>query len=272
MQKRSLEICCYVAGAGAFGVFFRWLQTQIAFNDEGLADKSVLNLIVAAYIIAMAVVFIRMVDRLRNGRYFVPDEFSAALANPGKLFTGFRIFAGVLMAVGGVLLFATCETAREASFLRAVALLAMLTGITFPFVLGAANSDFFSIHMVCLCSVFPVILCAVWLITSYKTNDINSVLWAYSIEIIAISVNMIAFFRMMGFAFSAPNWPRAMFFAMMSCGVSILALADERNMGLQIIFAATALMMLIYVWIMIMNLQRFEAPPKEYPNDGFERL
>lgn len=150
MQKRSLEICCYVAGAGAFGVFFRWLQTQIAFNDEGLADKSVLNLIVAAYIIAMAVVFIRMVDRLRNGRYFVPDEFSAALANPGKLFTGFRIFAGVLMAVGGVLLFATCETAREASFLRAVALLAMLTGITFPFVLGAANSDFFSIHMVCL--------------------------------------------------------------------------------------------------------------------------
>ncbi len=102
MQKRSLEICCYVAGAGAFGVFFRWLQTQIAFNDEGLADKSVLNLIVAAYIIVMAVVFIRMVDRLRNGRYFVPDEFSAALANPGKLFTGFRIFTGVKISVVAV--------------------------------------------------------------------------------------------------------------------------------------------------------------------------
>lgn len=272
MQKKSLEICCYVAGAGAFGVFFRWLQTQIAFTEDGLVDSSVLSLIVVAYIIIMAVVFIRMVDRMRNARYYVPDDFSAALANPGKLFTGFRFAAGLLMVMGGIVLLATCETAREASLLRAVALLAMLTGITFPFVLGAANSDLFSMRMVCFCMVIPIILCAVWLITTYKTNDINSVIWSYSIEIITVSVNMIAFFRMAGFAFSSPNWPRAMFFSMFSCGMSVLSLADERNMGLQIIFFSTALMMLMFVWIMIMNLQRFEAPPKEYPNDGFERL
>ena len=41
MQKKTLEINCYVLGAGAFGVFFRWLQDQMAFNEEGLVDNSI---------------------------------------------------------------------------------------------------------------------------------------------------------------------------------------------------------------------------------------
>lgn len=272
MQKDSLETCCYVAGAGAFGVFFRWLQTQVAYNEQDLVDKSVLNYIVVAYILIMALVFFRYVRKLQHGRYFVPDDFNSAYSNPGKLFTGFRWAAGMLMVVGGLVLFATCETDPEATLLRAVSLLAVISGISFPFILGAANSDFYSINMVCLASVFPMLMNAVWLITTYKSNDINSVLWHYSLEIIAICISMLAFFRVAGFIYSAPNWPRAMFWAMMSCGMSILCLADRRNMGLQLVFLSTAAMMLLYIWIMVKNLRRFEAPPKEYPDDGFERL
>ena len=272
MQKRSLEICCYTAGSGAFGVFFRWLQTQIAFNEQGLVDKSALNWIVVLYILTVAVVFIRFVDKMRNGRYFVPDEFGLALSNPGKLFTAFRWLAGGLMFLGGLVLFGTCETDPEATLLRVIALLSLISGASFPFILGAANSSFYRPRMVCLFSVVPVVMYAVWLITCYKSNDINAVLWAYSIEIITICVSMIGFFRVAGFAYSAPNWPRAMFFSMMGCSLCIMSLADGRNLGLQIILLSSALMFLLYVWIMVMNLQRFEAPPKEYPNDGFERL
>ena len=35
---RALELTLYVIGAGAFGVFLRWLQDQTAFNELGLAD------------------------------------------------------------------------------------------------------------------------------------------------------------------------------------------------------------------------------------------
>ncbi len=38
--KKSLELICYIAGAGAFGVFLRWMQLQLAFNELGLAEKS----------------------------------------------------------------------------------------------------------------------------------------------------------------------------------------------------------------------------------------
>ena len=50
MQKKSLEISCYVCGAGAFGVFFRWLQDQMAFDEAGLAERSVFNYLVPKYV------------------------------------------------------------------------------------------------------------------------------------------------------------------------------------------------------------------------------
>lgn len=36
--RKSLELGCYVAGGGAFGMFLRWLQLQLGFNELGLAD------------------------------------------------------------------------------------------------------------------------------------------------------------------------------------------------------------------------------------------
>ena len=51
MEKKALEITCYVCGAGAFSVFVRWLQTMLAFNDEGLVYKSIFNLLVPLMIL-----------------------------------------------------------------------------------------------------------------------------------------------------------------------------------------------------------------------------
>ena len=32
-MNRCIASCCYVAGAGAFGTFIRWLQVQTAFTE-----------------------------------------------------------------------------------------------------------------------------------------------------------------------------------------------------------------------------------------------
>ena len=52
----------------------------------------------------------------------------------------------------------------------------------------------------------------------------------------------------------------------------IMAMADERNIGLQMILAASAVMLLLTNWIMISNLERKAAPSIYAPDDGFERL
>lgn len=272
-HKKALEINAYVAGAGAFGVFFRWMQRQLAFED-GLVKGSVWNVIVPLSILVVGYVFLRFVDRFKNERCYLPDELEEALVSPGKLYTIVRWAVGILMCVGALAVLATCETDKNAVMLRVVALLAGLSGLSFPLLLSAANRKrvWMGPKVLCLCSFLPMLLFAVWLILSYKENAINSVIWDYSIEIITLCVGMVSFFRVGGFAFGQPNCWRAMFFAMFGAFLCIMSLADSRNIGLQIILLSAALMLINYNWIMVANLRSREAEEKEAPSNGFERL
>lgn len=272
-HKKALEINAYVAGAGAFGVFFRWMQRQLAFED-GLVKGSVWNVIVPLSILAVGYVFLRFVDRFKNERCYLPDELEEALVSPGKLYTIVRWAVGILMCVGALAVLATCETDKNAVMLRVVALLAGLSGLSFPLLLSAANRKrvWMGPKVLCLFSFLPMLLFAVWLILSYKENAINSVIWDYSIEIITLCVGMVSFFRVGGFAFGQPNCWRAMFFAMFGAFLCIMSLADSRNIGLQIILLSAALMLINYNWIMVANLRSRAAEEKEAPSDGFERL
>lgn len=272
MQKKSLEISCYVCGAGAFGVFFRWLQDQMAFNDAGLAEKSAFHVLVPLFIIAIGVFFLKIVDNARNSRYYLPDDFCEALENKGRLFGVFRWLAGGIMILGGLLLFSKSEIDKQAGILRVLALLGMLSGISFPLLLSAANRPVKTPRLLCLFAFAPILTFAVWLIAVYKMNSINSVLWSYTIDILSSTVAMLAFFRLAGFAFGAPNGYRSMFAAMFGTAMCIIALADERYLGMQLILLGAAIMLVLYNWIMIKNLKRHEKQQSIDPEDGFERL
>ena len=272
-HKKALEINAYVAGAGAFGVFFRWMQRQLAF-EEGLVKGSFWNVMVPVSILIVGYVFLRFVDRFKNERCYLADGFEEALVNPGKLYSLARWAAGILMCVGAVAVLATCETDKNAVMLRVVALLAGLTGLSFPLLLSAANRKraWMGPKVLCLFSFLPILLFAVWLILSYKENAINSVIWDYSIEIITLCAGMVSFFHVAGFAFGQPNVWRAMFFAMAGAFLCIMSLADSRNVGLQLVLLSAALMLINYNWIMVANLRSKTAEEKEVPSDGFERL
>ena len=253
-------------------MFVRWLQKQIAFNELGLVDKSALNGLVVIYMLAAAFVYLRFVRQMKAGRWAVPDDFGEAFYAPGKLFTAARWAIGGLMFLGGLVLFATCEADKNATLLRIIAILAMLSGGSFIYITGAANKELFNISTVCTLSVVPAVMYAVWLICCYKANSINPVLWAYSPEIITICVAMLAFFRCAGFAFSTPTWKKAIFWSMLGGCLCIMSVADERNFGQQLILIASALELTYYVWAMVRNLRQGEAPAVEVPDDGFERL
>ena len=272
MQKKSLEITCYVLGAGAFGVFLRWLQDMLAFDENGLAKKSVFHVLVPLFIIAAAVVFIRFVDMFRAKRYSVPDDFNSALINEGKLFSIFRWASGIIMSLGAVLLLMSCEVDKYAGLLRVLSVLGFLAGISYPLLLGAANKGPRIPAVLCILSMFPILFFAFWLITCYKMNDINSVVWSFSIEIIAIIVSMLAYFRIAGFAFGTPNAGRSMFYCMFGASMCIMTVADARYTGMQLMFFAAAMQMMLYNWILIKNMQQKKAQAEVPLEDGFDRL
>ena len=274
MQKDALEKTCYVGGAGAFGVFIRWLQTQVAFNDEGLPDASVFNVLVPLSILAAGIVFFVFVRRWRQKRFYLPSAFNRALRNDGLGYMALRWFLGGLMCLGAIALFASSEADKNVGFYRALAVLGLPAGASFPFILREANEEEPRLKLVCALSVAPMLLFAFWLVTCYKINSINGVLWAYGVEVVACCFLLLAFFRVAGFAFSTPDGWAALFFSMFAAFLAIVCLADERYMGMQLMLLAAAGMLILYNWIMISNLRRKKADPlaEAAEDGGFERL
>ena len=277
MQKKSLEITCYVAGAGAFGVFLRWLQDQLAFDENGLSEPSVFNFLVPLMLLAAAWMFTRFINKIQDDKCYVPRDFCDALFNPGKLFAVARWAIGLLMCLGSGVLLMTSETDVDADFIRIICLLGFLSGLAFPFVLGSANYDeFANVRFVRLCMMMPILLFSAWLILCYKQNSYNSVVWSYVIEMATIIVALLAFFRIAGYAFFAPNWRKCMLAIMMGAAMCIMSLADERYMGMHIIMLSAALMLILYNWILFKNLRkkvkRSEIQEPQSDEGGFEQI
>ena len=276
MYKKPLEICCYVAGAGAFGVFFRWLQDQLAFDENGLNEKSFFNFLVPLLIVAGALLFRYFVKAMEDRRIGTPEDFCRALYNPGKLFTALRWAAGLVMIAGAVVLLMASEADPHADMIRVLCLLAALSGLAFPLVLGQANYETFGHEtLVRIGSILPVVLYAFWLVLSYLQNQLNSVPWSFAVEMFTLICAMIGFFRAAGFAFYSPDGYRALFTTMLGAAMCIMSLADARYTGMQLILLASAGMLLLYVWILVRNLeqkQQKKVSGPEVDEGGFEKL
>lgn len=275
-EMRALEISCYVAGAGAFGVFLRWLQVQLAFNEIGLADKSFFHIVLLFYLAVAAFLFLRFIDSQGRHRLFLPEDFSSAFSNSGKLYTVVRFAIAALMALGSLVLFMQAETDKNDVPLRVVALLGVISAVCFLLFVRAADSDKEpNTRLLCYLSFFMVVFYAAWLVVSYKINNINSVIWSYIIEIIALMMSAVAWFRLAGYPFGRPRGQNCMFTAMAAAMLDIMALADDRHMGMQIMFFCSSLMLLYINWVMVKNLLSGKAPQrrkKEEDLNGFEDL
>lgn len=274
LNALALEKTLYVLGAGAFGVFIRWLQRQSAFDDNGLVNsRSLWNVLVLAIILAAFLVFRRFIKAFRKeGRELSEDAYTAFRAE-NKAFGVFRICLGGLMCVGAAVLFLTCETYIDVKFLKALAIAGFLSGLCFIQFNWHLRQESDKTGAMCLCAVVPVLTLALWLLTCYKMNDINSVVWDYGVEIVTLCVAMFAAFYVAGFVFSyAAPW-KTLFFNMFAAFLLLMCLADERNMGMQLMLLAQAGMFVYYNWVMLENIgdkkkKNIFAPA----DDGFDRL
>ena len=272
MHKKSLEICLYVAGAGAFGVFLRWLENQLAFNELGLADPSAFHVMLIAFLVACVLVFRHFLLQMEEQGYVLPKDVSLALGNQLQLHWILAIAAGAVMALGGLLLFAGCETDKFAGMLRLLSALALLSGAAYPLVMREAEREEPRPALLCALMILPMLLYALWLIISYRNNAINSVPLAYGLEMLTAIVCMAAYFQMAGFGFGAPRTRQSLLFPMLSATLCIMSLADERYTGMQLILLATAGEMLLYNWILLQNLEQKERIVVVKKDDGFEHL
>lgn len=285
INMRALVTCCYTAGAGAIGFFMRWIQKQIAFTDENLVDPSFWNIMLPFFMVICAYVAYNHIRNMYDDGYSVPDTITPALSTEGSLATFLSCFFGFLMFIGGVILIAQCETDKNVSLLRVVAAFGMVSGICHPVLIRLARRNDTELteeaaakraerknRLCCITSFIPILHYCIWLLASYKANDINPVVWSYSIELITVCICVVAYFRIAGLAYAAPKGKKTLFSCMAAFYMCFMSLADARYLGMQIMNIATGLIMLLYLWILVENFD-FTAPEYiDIDDGGFENL
>lgn len=274
-QQRALKLVLYAVCAGFFGIFTRWMQDMVCFDENGLPETGFWTFAVPLLCVAAAIVFIRFINHLRDKRYFISstsEDFP--LKNDSRLFGFLRIFLCILMCGGALVLFMESEVDKNISWLRVVSAFGFISGICIYLFYSTANRTKADIPMnlMCFYAFFPILLSCVWLLTLYKINSINSIVAAYGIDIIAVCIVAIAYYRIAGFAFGRPNVWRTMFFCMFAAFISITVIPDFDYLGMQIMLAASAGVFLLSLWALTVNMKRKDPMPRVQPVDGFDRI
>ena len=263
-NTKTLEICCYIICLGAFGIFFRWMQLMLAYDDNSLVGKSFWNVAVILLLAGAAFVAIRFVKQYQDKYYYLPHDFCQALHNDSKLHNIFRWSVSGFVIVGALLLLMECEIDKNANFYRVLAVATIVSGLCFGLLLSAANRPaVLNRNFVSFLASVPIIMMAIWTITLYKVNSINPVSWDYATELFAVLVSMLAFFRVAGFAFGVENEWRSLFFCILGAVSCMANLANDRYLGYQVMFAGVAMMQILYVWIMLDNMKKGQPVEKD---------
>ncbi|MDO4816593.1 MAG: hypothetical protein Q4A83_08370 [Bacillota bacterium] len=254
MRKNALIICCFACAFGAFGAFFRWLQNQLAFDAvTGMLNSSMWNILVPLTLVATATVFFFLIRKVLGG-----------LAAPEEMYDTFRgttffhpiaaWIIGGITAIGGVVTIFSSSLDPQSGALTVIGLLAIVTGISFPSICTAAKKHF-SPNLISVFSALPILMFALWLVTCYIRNASIPNVWKYGIEIVAISVIILAFYYNAGFAFGKPKPKMALYTSMLGSFMGLVSLADSRAIGMQIILFGASAMLLMYCWMIVSNMR-----------------
>ena len=260
MRNSAYPICITTLVLAAFGVFFRWLQNQVSFDlDTGLAVRgSLWTYAMAAWLVIAAVILLvqsrRAINRDRVRR---PETFSQAFRPIGG-FTGVIVLlCGLLMAIGGVILFLTVPLSdKYRLFLRVIAVAAVVYGVLFPVQLQDRGERTRSFTV--LLSAVPILLFSFWIIVSYKENIVNPSVTAYAVEILTLAAFIIGFYQVAGFAFDRPKPIKAVFWALYAAFFGLVSIADKHYLGVHVILVAAALMLMLQAWLIASNVRSID--------------
>jgi len=254
MRKNALKICCFVFALGAVGAFCRWLQNQIAFDDLGLSVKSSLNFVMLLVMLVSAIVFFVQTKKYKNSGLVAQTSFGYAFRGTTKLYKPVAWLLGAVMIFGGLVLFMTGEQGINQTFDRVLAVLAVFSGLFFPLTASATKNKNSS-AMVCFFMTVPIVQFCEWLLTCYKYNSTNPTVWAYIIQIFAISASILAFYYLAGYSYGRVKTYNTMYFCMLGAFLDVIVLADNINFGEKMMFVSASGMLMFMAWMIISNMR-----------------
>lgn len=261
MQNEAYKLTGFTAVISALGFLLRWLQNMNIIDGEtGLAVRGApISAVLVGLIVIVALVLIGYTIYLR--RYDASGEPEEALSGHSFLFTVFGVAVVLLLAISGgmqllqagsMLWPVAHRICGIGTLIGALGMLILVTGVSQPEKAGARR----------VASVLLVLFGALWLITVYKDAAADPVIWRFAIEVLAVCSALIAFFYLAGYHFGEPKPMVSIFFCYFAGFLCVMSAIDEHTLAESICYAATALMLFMWGFVLVSNLKKFDRPLK----------
>lgn len=271
-ESAAVEAGLYAICAAAIGMFSRWMQRMMAFNDDGLPDPSFWNFAIFAIALGVALIFTRRIDKMKNRRWFLTKNYVEVYSTDNKWLLAASNLGAVIMCLGGILLITETTNEQRQLFYICTGILGAATGIELVAVIHSARNARFRPKTLRLMSIIPMVFLSVWLICTYQANSINPLVINFGLQIITICILMMTVFRLAGIFFYSFKPSRTMFLCMFGSYVCSMNIPESIFFGETLLFIGIAVILICYTWIMICNMQERDAPGEYRIQDGFERL
>ena len=260
MQRQAWIYTISAAVLGALDLLFRWLQCQSIFDPEtGLpTPRAGLSTLVVVLLVLTVVVLWRLSGRLSPELTMPEPEEALRLPNRvvGALMTG----AGVLAALGAVVMFFT----ESSMFMRLTALLGLFSAVVLSFYPSLPKWGGFGAAL----SLVPVLFFSLWLVSFYRANAVNPIVWAYGVEILGIAACLLGAFRLSGLLFYRTGPRQGLFALGLGLCLGLTELMDRGSAGERLLFLGWALGFGTLSWVIVRNFGIQGPPPAAAPPAG----
>ena len=250
MQKNAWTYSLAGAVLGTFGLLLRWLQCQIIFDETGLPVKNAaVSWLLVAFIAVMTAVLWWLSGRMEAQNVSAePEEAMADATREAKLLLA--LGAAAILLGSGVMFLRMDETV-----FRIAALAGLLSAPVMLLYPSLNRWGGFGAGL----SVLPVAFFSLWMISFYKTNAVNPIVWTYAVEILAIAGCLLAAYRCSAFLFYRAEPRKSIFGCALATAFSLMVLMDNLSLGERIMFAGWAICFGTLCWIVLHSA----APGKE---------
>ena len=259
MRKEAWTYALAGTVPGGFGLFLRWLQCQIIFDETGLpAPNALMSWLLTIYLAAMVAALWWLSGRFTPGNVpMEPEEAFGRTTRQTGLFLG---LGAVAVGLGAALMFLR----GEGAVFRIIALLGILSAPAIALFPLLPRWGGFGAGL----GLLPVVFFSLWLVMFYKVNAVNPVLWQYAMEILAIAGCLLAAYRAAGCLFYRYDPRRCIFSCALAAALALMVLMDDISMGERVLFAGWAICFGVLCWILVAGF--YPDKMEENPADNEE--
>lgn len=253
MKSQAYKITGFAAVMGALGFMLRWLQGMRIYDEAtGLAERgtsiSVLVVVVLAGTIAALAVWAMWLGR------YEPCRDENALVGKSILYRLFGCLAGGVLVLGGFILLVTAGGYAMPGMQRALAVFEILGGVSAILLVVHADQPG-QVKTRRVASVVLVLFGCMFMVTTYRENAANPVLWEFAPEILALCAATLALYYTAGYQFGQAKPRLGIFFCQTGLFLCIVCVTDQGLSPAAAAYAALALFLGMQGFVQAENLR-----------------